>query len=93
MSNKQHEPDDLANLGIVCDVILTDWYNAGKGTFDIRHFRTEMESHYKTAGKTVPAQIANPHRLVPTLRLLQARPHLVKPTASAAVEWKFLREQ
>jgi len=87
-----HDSADLTNLGIVCDVILADWYNAGKDSFEIRQFRTELESHYKAAGKTVPEQIADPYKLVPTLRLLQGRSHVVKPTGMAAVEWKFLRE-
>jgi len=87
-----HDSDDQTNLCIVCDVILADWYNAGRDIFDIRQFRSELQSHYKSAGKTVPAHIADPHKLVPTLRLLQRRSHLVKPTGMSNVEWKFVRE-
>ncbi len=72
MSTNSHKSDDLTELGLVCDVILADWYNAGKDVFEIRQFRSEIEMHYRAAGKSVPAQIADPKKLVPTLRLLQA---------------------
>lgn len=92
VATNSHDSDDQTNLCIVCDVILADWYNAGRDIFDIRQFRSELQSHYKSAGKTVPDRIADPHKLVPTLRLLQRRSHLVKPTGMSNVEWKFVRE-
>jgi hypothetical protein len=85
------DADDPNSLDIVCDVILFDWFNAGVDSFDIRDFREEMESHYREMGRPVPAGIADPRKLVPTLRLLQARMHLVKPTRITGIEWQFLR--
>lgn len=85
------DADDPNSLDIVCDVILVDWYNAGVDTFDIRDFREEMELHYKEMGRPVPAEIADPQKLVPTLRLLQARMHIVKPTRITGIEWQFQR--
>jgi hypothetical protein len=83
--------DDPNSLDIVCDVILADWFNAGIDTFDIRDFRGELEQYYIEAGRPVPAEIADPTKLVPTLRLLQARMHIVKPTRITGIEWQFLR--
>jgi len=70
---------------------LADWFNAGIDTFDIRDFRGELEQYYIEAGRPVPAEIADPTKLVPTLRLLQARMHIVKPTRITGIEWQFLR--
>jgi hypothetical protein len=86
------DADDPDSLDIVCDVILTDWFNTGMDSFDIRELREEMERHFTEAGKPVPAAIADPARLVPTLRLLQARMHIVKPTQIAGITWQFLRD-
>jgi hypothetical protein len=86
------DSDDPDSLDIVCEVILTDWFNTGMDSFDIREFREEMELHFTEAGKPVPAEIADPAKLVPTLRLLQARMHIVKPTRIAGIKWQFLRD-
>ena len=86
------DANDPDSLDIVCDVILADWFNAGIDTFDIRDFREELELHYRDAGKPVPPEVADPARLVPALRLLQARMHLVKPTRITGIEWQFVRD-
>jgi len=85
------DADDPNSLDIVCDVILTDWYNAGVDTFDIRDFREEMEAHYQEMGRPFPTGLPIPQKLVPTLRLSQARMYIVKPTHMTGIEWQFLR--
>ncbi len=83
--------DASNSLDIVCDVILADWFNAGIDTFHIRNFREEMKLHFTGAGRPVPAEIADPTKLVPTLRLLQARMNIVRPTRITGIEWQFQR--
>jgi hypothetical protein len=85
------DADDPNSLDIVCDVVLVDWFNAGVGRFDIRDLREEIEAHFKDMGRPVPAEVADPRTLVPTLRLLQARPHIVRPARVTGIEWQFLR--
>lgn len=83
--------DQSNHLDVVCEVILADWFHSGTDTFDIRAFRSELEAHFTAANKPVPPQIADPTKLVPTLRLLQASFDRVKPTGSTRIEWEFIR--
>ncbi len=78
------------SLEVLRDVILTEWHSKGAGTFHIRQFRREMEAHYQEAGYIVPDELSDPHRLVPTRRLLEARADLIRPVGLAAIEWQFV---
>jgi len=86
MDNLDSEP---ISPEILCDVILTEWLGQGRTGFEIRALRQEMEHYYVRAGLAVPPQIADPRRLVPVRRLLEACPDRVRSVDPAAIHWRF----